>query len=129
MSSQPITVTGSHFPKLHRAKKNWGGQPGPTKKLGGPWPLHASRRIATDCNRYKFFHYDFFYCKPQNLSRFLPGARVQNAVKCNAPIKTMNLNCDCQKKQGMVVRHIKANYTCFKVIFSWKQGIMHRETP
>jgi len=50
-----------------------------------------------------------------------------SAANYNAPIKTMN--CDCQKKQGMMVRHIKANYICFKVIFSCKQGTMHRETP
>jgi len=31
----------------------------------------------------------------------LPGARVQNALNCNVPMKTMD--SDCQKKQGMLV--------------------------
>ena len=67
----------------------------------------------------KFFLW-FFYSKPQYVL-FFPGARVQNAMNCNAPIKTMN--CNCQKNKEWLY-DTKANYTCFKMIFSWKDFVM-----
>ena len=42
-------------------------------------------------------------------------------MNCNAPIKTMN--CNCQKNKEWLY-DTKANYTCFKMIFSWKYFVM-----
>ena len=90
-----------------------------TSRAKNKFPRHLQTTLLQIgyCNQYKFFHFDFFTVN-LNIHRFFAWSTSAECSElyCNAQIKTVNGDVPwLPQKQGMVARHIKANYTCFKV--------------
>jgi len=100
-----------------------------TSRAKNKFPSHLQTTLLKIgyCNQYKFFHF-YIFTVNLNIHRFFAWSTSAECSElyCNAPIKTVNGDVIPPKTRNGGTTH-KGKLHMLQA--SWKQGIMHRETP